>query len=258
MKILLVEDEALLAKQLKSLVISIEPSAELLAHTNSVQATTAWLQTHEPPELILMDIELADGQCFEVFNQVTVKSPVIFTTAYDEYALRAFKVNSIDYLLKPIKEEDLQTALQKWKKLTAQKAGTPFPAMNVEVLVHELRRTSDQQHYRDRFLVKQGQKLLSIPLKEIAFFFARNSVNFIITKQNQKFIVDYTLDEIEKNIDPQEFFRVNRQFIVSHDIIAAIHPWFNGKLKIEVTLPTEEEVIASRDKAPVLKAWLGQ
>ncbi|MFT3824424.1 MAG: LytTR family DNA-binding domain-containing protein [Chitinophagaceae bacterium] len=257
MKILIVEDEALLAKQLKNMVTSLEPAAEILAHTNSVQTTTQWLQTNDAPDLVLMDIELADGQCFEIFNQVTVKSPVIFTTAYDEYALRAFKVNSIDYLLKPIKEEDLQTALQKWKKLTQHKA-TMSANINMEALVNELRKNGNSQPYRDRFLVKQGQKLISVALKDIAFFFAKNSVNFLITKKGQKFVVDYTLDDIEKNIDPQDFFRANRQFIISHDIIVAIHPWFNGKMKVELTIPSDEDVIVSRDKAPLLKTWLGQ
>ena len=257
MKILIVEDEILLAKQLKSLVTGIEPAAEVVAHTISVQNTVQWLQENDAPELILMDIELADGQCFEIFKQITVKSPVIFTTAYDEFALQAFKVNSIDYLLKPIKEEDLQIALQKWKKLTQHT--TTGNNIDIEALVSQLlKNNTSHPGFRDRFLVKQGQKMVSIALNDIAYFFAKNSVNFILTKKGQKFVVDYTLDDIEKGIDSQEFFRANRQFIISHDVIVAIHQWFNGKLKVELNLPTEEDVIVSRDKAPHLKTWLGQ
>jgi two-component system LytT family response regulator len=253
MKVLIVEDENLLAKQLKSLLQATEPGIEVVGQTNSIESTVQWLLQNKEPELIFMDIELADGQCFEIFNQVTVKSPVIFTTAYDEYALRAFKVNSIDYLLKPINGKELRKALDKWKELFGTKSQ---PILPIEALVAQLK-GAVQPQYRERFLVKQGQKMLSINAGEIAYFFARNALSFLVTRLNQKYVIDYTLDEIEQFIHPDRFFRANRQFILAHDMITAVHPWFNGKLKLDIKLPQEEEIIVSREKAPVFKEWMG-
>jgi two-component system, LytTR family, response regulator LytT len=257
MKLLIVEDEALLAKALKNMVLAIEPHSEIAGHTNSIESTVQWLQEHDAPDLILMDIELADGQCFEIFNRVPVQSPVIFTTAYDEYTLRAFKVNSVDYLLKPIKETELRAAITKWKTLHAEKtaAGT---AVQLDKLLTELKKTALTSDYRDRFLVKQGQKMLSVLTADIAYFCAKNTLTFLVTKAKQKFVVDYTLDELEQVLNPKHFFRANRQYIVAHDLITAIHPWFNGKVKADVAVPVEDDLIISRDKAPLFKAWLGE
>ncbi len=255
MKVLIVEDEPLLARQLKKLIETIEPAAQIKGQTNSIETTVDWINASEEPDLIFMDIELADGQCFEIFNQASITSPVIFTTAYDEFALRAFKVNSIDYLLKPIKEDELKAALQKFKSL--QKEVAVKQDASIEVLLAELRKTKTLQAFRDRFLVKQGQKLLSVNTDNIAFFCAKNTLNYLVTYNKQKHIIDYTLDEIETFVDPVKFFRANRQFIIAHSAIAAVHPWFNGKLKADVNMLTDEEVIISRDKAPLFKEWLG-
>jgi two-component system response regulator LytT len=250
MRILIVEDESLLVKHLIKLLADIEPQAKIAGHTNSIASTAQWLLNNDEPDLILMDIELADGQSFEIFDQVPVKSPVIFTTAYDEYALKAFKVNSIDYLLKPVKEEDLKRALDKLKELRGASKQEA-----VQNLVEEMRRMKGST-YRERILVKAGQKMIPISIDDIGIFFTRNSLNYLLTKGKQKYMIDYTLDEIEKSLDPKKFFRINRQYILAHDIISIVHPWFNGKLKVEINLPVEEPVIVSRDKAPVLKDWL--
>ena len=256
MKLLIVEDEALLAKSLISMVQEIEPHCRIVAHTNSIETTVAWLQEHEAPDLILMDIELADGQCFEIFTQVPVHSSVIFTTAYDDYALQAFKVNSVDYLLKPIKEAELRQAITKWKTVHAQKAEATGSAQ-IEALLSTLKKTTLATKYRDRFLVKQGRKLVSIPTSDIAYFCARNTLNFMVTKTKQKFVVEYTLDELDDMMHPNYFFRANRQYIVAHEVISTIHPWFNGKIKIDIAVPVEEDIIISRDKAPLFKEWMG-
>lgn len=257
MRLLIVEDELLLVKQLKSLVLALEPRAEVVASTNSITSTVAWLQQNSAPDLILMDIELADGQCFEIFNRFPVDSPVIFTTAYDEFALRAFKVNSVDYLLKPVKEAELRNAINKWKSTIAKK-GNDVSASRIDELIDELRSLAMPTSYRNRFLVKQGQKMVSISANDVAFFYAKNTLNFLVTRMKQKFVIDYTLDELEQAVDPKQFFRANRQYIISHDIIATIHPWFNGKVKIESSLPVEDDIIISRDKAPLFKDWLGE
>ncbi|HYH14537.1 MAG TPA: LytTR family DNA-binding domain-containing protein [Flavisolibacter sp.] len=256
MKVLIVEDENLLAKQLTNLITTIEPLAEILGRTTSIQNTAQWLMNHPAPDLIFMDIELADGQCFEIFNQTTIKTPVIFTTAYDEYALQAFKVNSVDYLLKPIKESELRTAINKYKDLRAQPVNQSV-AIDMNALINQLKRATPLP-YKDRFLVKTGQKMASINTNQIAYFCAKNTLNFIVTKDNKKHVIDYTLDEIEDQVDPKHFFRANRQYILAHDVISHIHSWFNGKLKVELSSKTEEDIIISRDKAPLLKSWMGE
>ena len=261
MKLLIVEDEQLLARQLINLLLNLEPSAIIAGQTNSIENTVDWLNTNQCPDLIFMDIELADGQCFEIFQQVTVKSPVIFTTAYNEYALKAFKVNSIDYLLKPIRSEDLRYSLSKWKEL--REGSTQMQLTYLNDLVRDLSGLKQSQSYneylsyRERFLVRQGQKMISINTRDVAFFQSKNTLNFINTKSKQKFVLDCPLDQVEKLVSPRNFFRANRQFILSSEIITAVHPWFNGKLKIETTFSTEEDIIVSREKAPLFKLWMG-
>jgi two-component system LytT family response regulator len=247
-----VEDESLLVKHLVKLLADIEPAAQVAGSTNSIASTVAWLSTHEKPDLILMDIELADGQSFEIFEKMEVKSPVIFTTAYDEYALKAFKVSSIDYLLKPVKESDLKRALDKFRDLRG--AGEQRGIQNV---LDEMRRMKAST-YRERILVKAGQKMISIPIDDVGMFFTNKSLNYLLTKTKQKYMVDQALDEIEGSLDPKKFFRANRQHILAHNAITVVHPWFNGKLKVEVNLPTEEAVVISRDKASLFKEWLGE
>lgn len=260
MKLLIVEDEQLLARQLINLVTNLEPAATIIGQTNSIESTIEWLSAHQQPDLIFMDIELADGQCFEIFQQVEIKRPVIFTTAYNEYALKAFKVNSIDYLLKPIRSEDLRFALNKWKEL---QEGSTMQITQLQRLVSDLSELKQSQlynanlSYRDRFLVRHGQKMISINTTEVAFFQAKNTLNFINTKSKQKFLLDCPLDQVEKLVPPNSFFRANRQYILSHDIITAIHPWFNGKLKVETSHITGEDIIVSREKASQFKSWMG-
>jgi len=200
----------------------------------------------------MMDIELADGQSFDIFKQVQLESPVIFTTAYDEFAIKAFKVNSIDYLLKPIKESELRVAIEKFKKT---KQHQPISMLE---LLKKIEQLGNQRGYRSRFLIKQGQKMVSIDISEVAYFYSENKCTFMRTNQNQKYIIDLTLDELEKELAPQQFFRANRQYILSEKSIVSIHSWFNQKLKAEVNPPTEEHIIISRDKANAFKAWMGE
>lgn len=254
MRVLIIEDEQLLARQITKLLTSIEPAATIVGQTGSVDATVKWLNDNPAPDLMLMDIELADGQCFDIFKSVDVPSPVIFTTAYDEHALRAFKVNSIDYLLKPIQQEELRMAIGKWKQLQAL---TVSSTAHLNEFVSNLMKAREQGQYRDRFLVKQGQKMVSINTSDVALFSAKNTLNFLITKSKQKFLIDYTLDEIEELVQPKNFFRANRQYIIAHDVITAFHPWFNGKLKVDINIPVEEDIVISRERAPQFKAWMG-
>ncbi len=254
MEILIVEDEQLGAEKLIRMLISIDPSISIVGHTRSIKATVEWLLQHAHPDIILMDIELTDGQSFEIFNHVNIKSMVIFTTSYDEYALQAFKVNSVDYLLKPIKKEELQHALDKYHEWR-QKFSTP--TVNVEHLIQQLKQQQSNV-WRSRFLVKLGQKLLSVETRDIAYFYADGRLSYFVTWSKQKFIVDYTIEELEPMLDPQQFYRANRAFIVHIKAIAQTHSYFNGKLKLDLQPPIDKEVLISRERATNFKEWMGK
>jgi len=251
MQVLIVEDEILLAKRLQKLLNGVAPDAVVTGVTRSIKDTVDWLQVNAMPDLILMDIELADGQSFDIFQTIQITSPVIFTTAYNEYAIKAFKVNSIDYLLKPVKEEELAAAIDKFRSLNK-------PATDIDALLNGIRSIASGHNFRNRFLVKFAQKLISIDVDDVAYIFSDKGLSYIRTKQNQKYIVDYTMDDLEKMLSPQQFFRANRQFIISSNAVVAIHTWFNQKLKVDVKPETAEPIIISRDKAPAFKAWMGE
>lgn len=255
MKVLIIEDEELGVERLTKHLNAIDPAIEVVGTTGSIADSVQWLQNHPHPDIVLMDIELSDGQSFAIFNEVDIKSTVIFTTSYDEFALKAFKVNSIDYLLKPIKKEDLKNSLDKYHQLKQQYA--PAPSVQIETLLSELKQ-QQKKTYRNRFLVKQGQRLVSIEITDIAYFYAEGRLCFFKTWNKAKYIVDYTLDELEEMLDPVTFYRANRGFIVQVKSIAQIHTHFNGKLLLELEPPTEKEVVISREKASEFKEWMGK
>lgn len=254
MNILIVEDEELAVKKLQKTLASIDPSANVVGITDSIKDTVDWLQSNSTADLILMDIELADGQSFEVFNQVEVKAPVIFTTSYDEYALKAFKVNSVDYLLKPIQTEDLQAALIKYRKL----AETRKPDINLESLVKQIQQQLQPKEYRKRFLVKHAQKLVSVDVEEIAYFYSDGRLNFFKTHDNKKYVVDYTMEELEEMLDPDKFFRISRAFYVSIESIEKIDDYFGNRLILQLKPVVDKEALVSREKVSDFKKWMGK
>jgi len=256
MKILIVEDEALAAKRLKKMVEGISSDYEIVAMTDSIETSVEWLNKNTHPELILMDIELADGQSFEIFKQVEVLSAIIFTTAYDEYAIKAFKVNSIDYLLKPINNEDLKKSFEKFQALNSVKSNST-QTTEINQILRALK-TKELPIYKTRFLVKQGQKFVSLEISEIAQFYTEDKISFIRTFADQRFVVDYSLDELEELLDPKLFFRANRQYIISPKTLESIHNHFNGKLKVNLKPSVQQEVFISRERAADFKAWLGE
>ena len=258
MKILIVEDEELAVKKLQKTLLAVDESAEVVGVTDSIKGTVEWLQNNVSPDLILMDIELADGQSFEVFNMVTVKVPVIFTTSYDEFALKAFKVNSIDYLLKPIQKEELQAALDKFKEITQGAAGDGKPDLNINNLVKELQQKLQPKEYRKRFLVKQAQKLVSIDVGDIAYFYSDGRLNFFKTCDNKKYVVDYTMDELEDMLDPDKYYRTSRSFYVSVNCIDQIHDYFGNRLLLHLNPVVDKEVLVSREKVMDFKKWMGK
>jgi DNA-binding LytR/AlgR family response regulator len=259
MKILIVEDEELAVKKLQKTLMAVDESAEVVGVTDSIKGTVEWLQSNRLPDLILMDIELADGQSFEVFNLVDVKVPVIFTTSYDEYALKAFKVNSIDYLLKPIQKEELQAALDKFKQVTSSSTPPGGKAdLNIDNLIKELQQKLQPKEYRKRFLVKQAQKLVSIDVGDIAYFYSDGRLNFFKTCDNKKYVVDYTMDELEDMLDPDRYFRTSRSFYVSVNCIDQIHDYFGNRLLLHLNPSVDKEVLVSREKVMDFKKWMGK
>lgn len=253
MKVLIVEDEQLAVAKLTQTLNKVAPDAEVIGVTESIAGTVKWLQANTP-ELILMDIELADGQSFAIFEQVQVSCPVIFTTSYDEYALKAFKVNSIDYLLKPIQQAELKAALQKLDNLRSSES----QALKIEQLVIELQKQAGIQSYRKRFLVKHLQKLLSIEVDTIAYFYSEDRVNFFKTTDDKTYIVDYTMDEIEAMVDPRRFFRPGRALIVSIGSVGQMEPYFGNRLALKLKPSFNKEALVSREKVNDFKVWRGK
>ncbi len=253
MKVLIIEDEAIAGRLLKSTITAIDPDIEVVEILDSIEASVEYLATRPALDLIFLDIELGDGQTFEIFKKVKIEAPLIFVTAYQEHALRAFKLNSVDYLLKPVNKEELAAALTKYKRLhrDQQKAVTE----NIYHFLHQFRDGGDT--YKDRFLARNGTRLISIPVTDIAYFYTREKMQYIKTVNNTDFIIDKRLDDIEADINPKSFFRLNRQFIVGYRFIDKVQTWFNGKLKVQVKPAAYEDIIVSRLKANDFKRWLG-
>jgi DNA-binding LytR/AlgR family response regulator len=250
MKVLILEDETLAADKLESALLELQPDWQVVSRIKSIASAVEWLQSNPHPDLIISDIRLLDGLCFEIFSQVKVEKPVIFTTAYDQYAIRAFEVNSIDYLLKPVQKEKLQAALSK-VQLPKE---PPFPDYNEVLSFIKSNKTS----YKSRFMIRLGQRIVAIPAEKIAYFYSENKLSYIVTLDNKKFPMDQPLDELIDLLDPKRFFRANRQFIVAFDSIAEIHPYFKGRIKIILQPKCEEEVVISSDRTPEFKKWIDQ
>lgn len=259
MKVLIVEDEQLAVAKLTQTLYKADPDAEVIGVTESIAASVKWLNGHPgQPDLILMDIELADGQSFAIFDEVQVTCPVIFTTSYDEYALKAFKVNSIDYLLKPIQQNELKAALQKLDALRAGFGQPESQALKIEKLVSELQKQAGLVEYRKRFLVKHLQKLVSVEVGSIAYFYSEDRVNFFKTLDGKNYIVDYTMDEIEAMVDPHRFFRPGRALIVAIESVAQMEPYFGNRLALRLNPAFDKEALVSREKVNDFKVWMGK
>lgn len=253
MKILLIEDEYPAAERLTRLVQQADPAAEVMAVLGSVRAARQWLTANPPPDLILSDIQLSDGLSFEIFEAQPLSAPIIFTTSYDEYAIKAFKVRSIDYLLKPVKLEDLKTALAKFHDLQAR--FSPLDASRrLELLLDSLPLSG--KTYKTRFLVESGAQLLPLETTQVAYFQSRHELTTLVARDNRRFVLDYTLENLEKLLDPAQFFRANRQLIVHLSAVRRLHPYFNGKLKLDVHPEATDEMLVSREKATTFKSWL--
>lgn len=250
MKVLIVEDESMAAKRLSSMLLKLEPDAEILDVLDSVKTAVKWLSRNEA-DLLFFDIQLADGLSFEILNQVNIQTPIIFTTAFDEYAIKAFKVNSIDYLLKPIDPEELQNALDKFhQNFKRPEAEQP----NMALLEQAMKMLTKQ--YKERFVVKIGEHIHTISVSDTAYFFSQDKATFLVTKEKKRYIIDYTLEEVEGLIDPQDFFRINRKYLISMRAVKDIVSYSNSRLRIILSQSDEMDAIVSRERVQDFKKWL--
>ncbi len=254
MKVLIIEDEAPAFRRLEKVLHEIDSSIEILEVFDSVEDTVKWLEHYEAPDLAFMDIQISDGISFQIFERVEVKCPVIFTTAFDEYMLKAFKVNSIDYLLKPIKKEELACSLKKYRELHRKPEGKTEPS--IQEILSQIQLGGNQ--YKSRFLVKQGEKMLAIKSSDIVCFQSKHGIVHIVTKSEKSYLSDFTLDELVGQLNPEIFYRANRQFIVNIDFINTVHRYFKGKLMVEMDHFNDEQIIVSSEKATSFKQWMDQ
>lgn len=251
MKVIIIEDERPAAEKLLKAIQKADPTIEVAAVLNSVKASVEWLQQNPLPELLFIDIDLGDGLSFKIFDKINITSPVIFCTAYDEYWQEAFEHNSIDYLLKPVKQDKLEIALNKYDKLKQHFAAS-FQQLQ------QWHRHPADSGYKRRFLVKRGTDYISIKTEDIAYFYAAHKLVCMVDSRNQKFILDQSLAEIEKQVDPAQFYRVNRKYFVQQNAIKKIKSYPKSKLQLELEPPINEDIIISQENVAAFKEWMGQ
>ena len=252
MRILIIEDEAPAASRLTKLLKSIHDEIEVVGRLDSVESGVRFLRTADDIDLIFMDIQLADGLSFDIFQQTPVKAPVIFTTAFDQYTLKAFKVNSVDYLLKPIDEKELEQAVQKYRQLYTQKEnGLSDKIMR---LVQEM----NSNRYRERLLIKRGQQLSYLKTEMTAYCFADGKLCYAVDFSNNKYLLESNLSQLEDQLQPNKFYRINRHLLVNIEAVTKVHTWLGGRLKLELSPGTTAETVVSRERVNGFKEWLGQ
>lgn len=250
MKVVIIEDEKPSARRLQRMLAQIDIEVDTLLH--SVEESKAWFQTNKHPDLIFLDIQLSDGLSFEIFEEIEINSAIIFTTAYDEYALQAFKLNSIDYLLKPIDDDDLSRAVNKYKlRLPAEKPVLIDFNDIKKMLVNPLDRS-----YKKRFSVKVGQHLKLISTDAIECFYSENKGTYLYTSEGRSYLLDCSLEQLEPDLEPKSFFRINRKFFVNIDAIKDMVSYTNTRLQIKLNTYNEQEVIVARERVKDFKEWL--
>lgn len=255
MKALIIEDETIAVQRLIEMLRELDKRIQIVNVLDSVESSVAFLKQTTGLDLIFMDIELGDGRSLDIFEEVEVDTPVIFITAYQEHALKAFKQNSIDYLLKPLHRSELEAALTKYERIHSHQ--DMQWQKNVVRFLKEMK-AGEQEEYKDRFLAKSGTRFISVPVDNIAYFYTKERLQYIKTATNEDLIIDKPLDEIENDLNNKTFFRANRQFILNYNHIEKVHAWFSGKLKVQVEPAAYEEIIVSRLRAADFKRWLGE
>ncbi len=257
MRILIIEDEKPAVEKLELLLKKYDPQIEILSRISTVEKSVSYLKDNQKDvDLIFLDIQLTDGLSFDIFKLVKVEKPIIFTTAFNEYAIDAFKLNSIDYLLKPLSFDDLSKAMAKIKSM---KANLPSDKPQTNISLDQLAQliSGANQKYKSRYLVKIGEHIKSIAVEDIYFFYAEGRIVFIITNEKRKFIVDSTLEELSNQLNPNKFFRANRSFIINFDHISDVIVYSTSRLRVKYPFEFEKEIIVSREKVSDFKAWYG-
>ena len=247
MKVLIVEDETAAYDNLVEILAQLDPLIEVVGNTESVNQTVRWLEREPAPELIFMDINLSDGSAFAIFDRMKVTTPIVFVTAYDQFAIDAFKVNSIDYLLKPVNPEDVAAALEKFKQ---------WGNRDVLQYISRLSSLSVSSMYRDRVIVQVRDKLLPIRVEEVAYFYSTNRRNVLVTRDGQEYPSKLALDQMMASLNPVHFIRANKQFILNRDFIKEIVIWFDNRLKVNMTVEVPEPIFISKNKAVEFKKWV--
>lgn len=250
MKAIIIEDEELAARRLKTLIAECDPGIEVVAMLESISDSVEWFRQNTPPDLIFLDIHLEDGLSFAIFDEVKINVPIIFTTAFDEYAIKAFKLKSIDYLLKPILKDDLCRAIVKYREWQGDKRQLVDLTELMQIIAPK------RQNYRERFSVAVADKLKTIDVKEIAYIFSASSITFAAMYDKHQYMLDQSIDKTSEELNPSDFFRINRQYLISHKSIVNVHVYPKSRLKVELNPPVKEMIFVSIDKVTEFKKWL--
>ena len=253
MDIVIIEDEVLAAEKLEKMILRHDSEHQILNKIRSVEEAVAWFSKNEPPDILFLDIHLLDGTCFDIIKTTEIRCPVIFTTAYDNYALEAFQWHSVDYLLKPVSFNKLQLAFQKLDNIR-QSFQQNHQVEKLDKVINALEGQSG--HYKSRFLIKYRDKLFSINVDEIAYFFSEDRITFLVSRTDKRYAINYSLDELDTSLDPASFFRINRQMILHIDSIQVIHKHFKGRLKIDLLPEPVEPAMVSSRRVADFQAWL--
>ncbi len=246
---LIVEDEEPAAARLEKLLKQVEPGIQILDVIDSVEIAVKWFETNDPPDLLMLDIQLADGLSFDIFKKTEVDSFVIFTTAYDEYAIKAFELNSIDYLLKPVDRVKLQNSIQKYRKLAGRNQKVSIETL-METLEHR------KSSFKIRFAVNVGSKIISVETRSVAYFYSMEKSIFLCTNENHHYPLDFSLEHLEQLLDPEMFFRINRQVIIQYTSIEKIHILSRSRVKLETNPPASEDLLVSTARTHQFRLWL--
>jgi len=251
MNVVIIEDESHAAEKLERQLKELDSKIDVIAKIESVKNAVNWLKKNNS-DLIFLDIHLSDGLCFKIFDEVEIKTPIIFTTAYDQYAIQAFKVNSVDYLLKPINKFDLAQSYEKFREYYQVEGNVDYTSLRE--MINDMR----EKKYQSRFLVVQGDTIKTVLVQDIAYFFAEGKYTFLVEKQGERYLIDTTLEKLNNVLNPEEFFRINRGVIVHLHSIKKMNTWFSRRIKLELIPSFEKETIVSTERVKDFKEWLNQ
>ncbi len=256
MKVLIIEDEPFAQQELKRLLGKLNVEIEILEMIDTVEDSVAWLKSNPAPDLIFLDIQLADGLSFEIFKQIKIEAPVIFTTAFDEYAIQAFRLNSVDYLLKPIKIGDLKNAMAKLDAMKKQFASHEQVSLGITPEQLQSLLQLGKPEYKSRFIARVGDQIKYVPVGEVAYFYAEDNVVFMVTTKSDRYIIEHSIEELDGLVDPKDFFRLNRGVLAHIGSINKVYKYMSSRLKIELKPETEKEILVSRARVSEFMEWM--